>query len=126
MQKLRAWQFGPRRMVFGDNHVFCDGYCFWGRYVHSVAGRRISIIFLLSALKVVFIFCGMINQNLRKIDASILVSEGATSRVGISIKNRQFGQLKDELAYQTNIILSHNRQPVSAPSSVGRHQFVKG
>jgi len=91
---------------------------------HQLLGDDFSMSFA-SALKIV-LFLRMINQDLRKIDASILVSEGATSRVGISIKNRQFGQLKDELAYQTNIILSHNRQPVSAPSSVGRHQFVKG
>jgi len=55
----------------------------------------------------------MLSQPTRRIDASILVSEGSSSRVGIAIKNRQVGQLKDELAYQSNMLQMHSKGQVN-------------
>jgi len=62
----------------------------------------------------------MLSQPTRRIDASILVSEGSSSRVGIAIKNRQVGQLKDELAYQSNMLQMHSKGQVNqSPASGG-------
>lgn len=80
---------------------------------HQLLGPDYASSFAAS-LRVV-LYQRMHSEPFRRIEPSVIVSDGASSRVAVAIKMKQVGQLKDEIAYQANLI---GRSAMAAKAAV--------